>query len=305
MLTTLLSVTHCAPDLAAVEAAYTTYLNFHVVERSRLSTALAQHWQAPQLAGCASLLLQPESGAAVFLRFVEAPTCGAYEPLRSFGWNATELLVQDPDALAERLAASPFKIIGPPRNLSSNNDIRALQVLGPANELLYLTRLAPGAAGLKLGSAQSFVDRPFIVVVGGATLDSLRQFYAETLGVTVTAPQAVRISVLSRAHGLDAEQLHELALALLPERFAVELDQYPATATKRSVRAGALPPGMALVTFGVASLPDVNLADVNLEDVNLNWLSPPQALAEMPYAGRRAGLLRGAAGELIELVEQA
>lgn len=293
MLQSILAVTICAPDLAALETAYTNWLDYQVVERGSLPASCAQSWQAPALSGRPFLLLQPVSGEPVYLRFVETPSVAGYAPLRTFGWNATELLVQDPDALAERLATSPFKVIGPPRNLSSNDDIRAMQVLGPANELLYLTRLLPGAAGLNLGTANCPVDRPFIVVVGGPNLNALRDFYAVTLGLPVTPAMDVRISVLSNAHGLDPEQLHPLALAILPERFVIELDQYPPSATNRPQCANELPPGIALVSFTVAAL----------DAVKADWLQGPQAQTAAPYNGRRCGVLRGVAGELIELVE--
>jgi hypothetical protein len=54
-----------------------------------------------------------------------------------------------------------------------------------------------------------------------------------------------------------------------------------------------LPPAIALVSFGVDALPDT-----------LDYVSPPQALAQAPYNGRRAALAVGPAGELIELIER-
>lgn len=293
MLTAILSVTLCAPDLTAIEAAYTTYLNYRVAERGQVSEALAGHWHAPALAGRDFLLLQPASGAEVYLRFVQAEPVPGYAPLKTYGWNATEILVQNPDALAERLADSPFQIIGPPRNLSSSEHIRAMQVLGPAQELLYLTYVAPDEPAFNLGTAQTEVDRVFIVVVGGTDLAALRQFYGEQLHMPVTAPFNVRVSVLSQAHGLDSEQLHPLALAQMSGKFLVELDQYPAGTVDRPCRLGELPPGVAIVSFGVKSL----------AALDVSWLSAPQVLLESPYRNRRAGFLRGPAGELIELVE--
>jgi hypothetical protein len=50
---------------------------------------------------------------------------------------------------------------------------------------------------------------------------------------------------------------------------------------------------MAIVSFTVEDLDGLQAA----------WLSPPRPLAPPPYDGRRAALLRGAAGELVELVE--
>lgn len=289
MLQSILAVTICAEDLAAVEAAYTRYLNYRVVARGHISPALAAHWHAPLMTGRAYLLLQPESGAEVYLRFVQAAPVAGSAPLQTFGWNATEILVQDPDALAARLADSPFKIVGPPRNLSSNDNIRAMQVLGPAHELLYLTRVEADNSAFKLGRAATEVDHVFIVVCGNPDLETARRFYAAQLQLAVTPPISVRMSVLSKAHGQDPETLHPLAVAELRETGLIELDQYPQQALHRPQRAGELPPGMTLVSFRVESL-----AEFALET---------RVLPEAPYNNRRAGVLVGAAGEWIELVE--
>ena len=60
--------------------------------------------------------------------------------LKVSGWNAAELIVEDVDGLAVQLENSPFKIIGSPADLSFTKNIRAMQVMGPANEILYLTQ---------------------------------------------------------------------------------------------------------------------------------------------------------------------
>jgi hypothetical protein len=289
MLTAILAITHCAPDLAAVEAAYCTYFQYRAVARAPVSAELARLWNAPRMAGRESLLLQPASGEPVFLRFVEAEAVPGYAPMRTAGWNATEILAASPDEMAARLDNSPFRIIGPPRGLSSNPAIRAMQVIGPANELLYLTSIPPGESAFGLESAKTEVDRAFIVVAGGRDLTALREWYASRLGLAVSAPVGVRISVLSNAYGaygMDAEQLHDLAVVRLPGRCLIELDQYPREAQPRPRREGELPPGMAAVSFEA--------------DSHGGHESCP--IPDAPYAGRRVALLTGAAGELIELV---
>lgn len=289
MLQSILAVTICAEDLSAVEAAYTQYLNYLVVERGMISAELAAYWQAPLMKGRAYLVLQPESGAEVYLRFVQTAPVAGYAPLKTYGWNATEILVQDPDALAERLADSPFQIVGPPRNLSSNDNIRAMQVIGPANELLYLTRVEPGNSAFKLGSATTPVDHVFIVVCGNPELEAARHFYATQLQLEVTPTIGVRMSVLSKAFGQNPETLHPLAVAELLETGLIELDQYPLQAIRRPQHDRELPPGVAMVSFSVESLS--------------GFAASPLALTESFYAGCRAVVLTGAAGELIELVE--
>ena len=104
------------------------------------------------------------------------------------------------------------------------------------------------------------------------------------------------VGVLQAAHGLPASADTPLALVPLSPGFALELDEYPATATPRPQRAGDLPPGLAMVSF----LADPSGTETGLRD--LPWLKPPAARAEAPYDGRRAGLLSGAAGEWLEIV---
>ena len=121
----------------------------------------------------------------------------------------------------------------------------------------------------------------------------MRRFYNEVFAMPVTEPVDARISVLSNAHGLGSDIWHQLSIARLPQKFLIEIDQYPAGATTRPQRHGELPPGMAMVGFQIASL-------VPVKD---RLLAPPRAIETAPYDGRRVAVLTGAAGELIELIE--
>lgn len=289
----IMIVTIAAHDLEAVERAYRQYFNYQVVARGKVTAALARAWGAPNVVGRRYLLLQPESGQPVYLRFIEMPLVPGYEPLRTFGWNCTEILVKDVDRLAHQLEGSPFRIIGPPRNLSSDENIRAMQVLGPANEVLYLTRIIPGASGFNLGSAQTDVDRVFIVVLGVKDIEQATRFYREQFNMPTTKPMGVRMSALSKAHGLDPEQLHPLAIVQFVKDFLIEVDQYPASATERPQRAGDMPPGLAMVSFIVNSL----------DSLRVKFVAPPKKINTAPYDGRRVAVTVGPSGEWIELVE--
>lgn len=294
MLTVIVAVTLTVPDLAAVERAYGGYLGYRVVGRGALDGALAAAWGTPGLAGREYLLMQPASGAPVFLRAIRQDPVPGFAAMRTHGWNANEILVQDPCAIHQRLQDSPFQIIGEPKGLSVNPDIVAMQALGPAEELIYLTRIPEGRSLFNLGSAQSFVDRTFIVVLGGPDLQAMRRFYAERLGMPVTEAMDSTISVLARAWGLPAETAFELAIVQFPQDFLIELDAYPPGATPRPRRPGELPPGMSLVSFGVASL----------DALDLEFVAAPRRIEAAPYHGRRVAVAIGAAGEYLELVEQ-
>ncbi len=295
MLGAIVAVTLSVPDLGAAAEAYTRWLSYRTVEQGLVSRDSASAWGAPRASGRRYALLQPASGEPVYLRLIESPPTPGYEVMKTHGWNANEILVQDPDMLAARFAAgdSPFRVIGPPRPLASSSTVRAMQALGPAGELNYFTRIPPEGATLIKTPAKSEVDRTFIVVLGGPDIESMRAFYADVLGATVTDPYPTTVNVLQNAYGLPADHLTTLSLVRISPGFLIELDEYPAAARPRPVRAGDLPPGIAMVSFAVASL----------DTRPLPWTVRPAARAGAPYAGRRSAMLRGAAGEWIELIE--
>jgi catechol 2,3-dioxygenase-like lactoylglutathione lyase family enzyme len=150
-----------------------------------------------------------------------------------------------------RLEGTPFTVIGPPAPLEINPKVVAMQAIGPAGELLYFTRMPPGASKFGLGSARSFVDRVFIVVLGVHDIRRTLDFYHVTFGLPVTEPAPTRVEVLAEAWGLPREQPFLLGIARLPERFLIEVDEYPPAAGARNAAEGELPAGMAMVSFTV------------------------------------------------------
>jgi hypothetical protein len=267
MLGSICAVTTIVQTLSPIERAYTEYLGMRVAGRGKVEAAEAQAWGAPGCTGCDSLLLVPEIGEETCLRFIADPAAGACAPFTTFGWNATELTVRDTDALAANLAHSPFRIIGPPANLKGFDTIRAMQVLGPAGECLYLTDVRADSA---LAQARALVGQVFIVVASGPDIEALCAFYRALFVNEVSEPVAIPIGVINTANGLPADTRHKLSIVTLPDGTRIELDQYPPCTGPRATRPGHLPPGMAIVSFRTESRGE----------------------------GR---FIRGAAGELIEL----
>lgn len=294
MLKSIFIVTIVVRQLALVEPAYREHLHYQTVARGVVSAELAQTWDAPSVRGDAYLLMQPASGAPVYLRFIEdKEATDRPAPLTTHGWAAAELLVTDPDELARRLQTSPFKVIGPPKDLYlSDKSPRAMQVQGPDGETLYMTRTIPGGTRYELGVAETFVDRTFIVVVGGPSMAELRRFYGLTLGLPVGEATPFVIGVLAQANGLPPETTFPLAVAPISPGHLIELDEYPPLSRPRPVRAGALPPRMAMVSF----------LTEDPEQLPVPWRAPMQAISDPPYAGRRAGVTVGPAGEWLEFV---
>lgn len=291
MLGPIVAVTMTVADLASIEAAYGGYLGYKVIERGQVPAELAGAWGAPLAAGKSYMVMQPESVANCYLRFIAIDPYPDYKPLTTYGWNSTEILVKDVDALYEKLKSSPFEVVGAPRNLSTTDKIKAMQVIGPAKELLYLTTVTDLSFGL--GMAESFVDRPFIVINGGRDIAELIAFYRDVLDNEVSEPIPVRMSALNKVRGFDSEMKHPLSTVDVGGPFKIEIDQYPPGTVERTVRPGDLPPSTALVAFEVP----------NLEAVAVPFVAPPVIAQGRPYNGRRVGVIKGPSGELHELIE--
>lgn len=288
MLKSIVVVTIAVTQLGPVEEAYERYFDYLNVGSGIVSESTAAVWGAPAAAGQEYLLMRAESRHPALLRFIEADPVDGYAPLQTHGWNATELLVKDPDAIAAQLEDAPFEIVGPPADLwNAPNAPRAMQVIGPGNELLYLTR------NLNFATS-SFVDRVFIMVLGGPSMAAFNDFYGDRLGLDVGEPQPFTIGVLNRALGLPADTRHPLAIATISREFLIELDEYPDGLTRPRPRLdGALPPGIAMVGFGVASI----------DALDLDWRGSPAALPEAPYLGGTVAVAVGPAGEWVEFIE--
>lgn len=293
MLKSIVIVTLLVTSVTRSEQTYERDLGYLTVDEGRVAPALAEAWDAPAAAGRPFVLMRPDSDSEVYLRFIEAPEKGNYVPMRTLGWNAVELQAEDPDSLVNEVSAEDFELIGPPAYLTDQENIRAAQMLGPHRELLYFTHvLDPTLSRFRIGTAQSRVDRVFIMVLGTADLGATSSFYQDVLGMTVAGPFPYRVSVLSRAWNLPEDTLHDLSIVQLEEAFLIEIDAYPAAAPLRSDSGLGLPYGPAIVSFRVDDLTTLE------RQTGRRAASLPMA----PYDGGEMLFLTGPSGEGIELV---
>jgi hypothetical protein len=293
MLGPIRAVTTTASDLAAVEKAYVKELGYRVVEHAAVTETTAASWGAPAVAGRNMLVMMPESGEPTYLRFVQQDLPAGYKPLTTYGWNSTEIVVQNSDELYEKLKGTAFNITFEPHDLDGLPDIRAMQGYGPAGEMLYLTWIKRPVPGYDLPVAKSFVDRCFITVLGGPDMEAMRSFYRDVFGNESREPRETMALVVSAANGLPPTWKHPLSSLSLGGGSLIEIDEYPKVSTARPRKPGELPPGMAIVTFEYG----------NLDPLAARFITPPHASPIPPFADHRTATMIGAAGELIELVE--
>ena len=134
------AVTVSTSDLNQMVEVYQKFLRYRVTNSGQINSKESSAWGAEMIKGNDYVVMQPEKSDDFSFRFIHQPDLFNYTAFKSTGWNAAELIVEDVDRLAIELEESPFKIIGSPADLSFTNDIRAMQVIGPANEILYLTQ---------------------------------------------------------------------------------------------------------------------------------------------------------------------
>ena len=248
-----LSATIVTPDLDASLDAWTGHLHQHIHERGRIGPEQARRWGCDDLTGARQAWLANTIGEA-WLRLIEVRNAEVVDPFCHRGWLSLEISVQDVDALGRELESSPFEIIGTPKNLDVSDDIRAMQVLGPAGEVLYLTEVKAAVPPFELPFARCPVDRLFIPVMLVDDRESALEFYQRFPRLAALKFET-KITVINRARRLDVERQHPVATIQLKGKNLIEIDQLDGL-RDRPVSAAGLPGGIALITFAVESIPD-------------------------------------------------
>ena len=276
-----------------VAKSYKDYFGYQVVEQGVVTEAEANMWGTPGMKGKKSILMGPESGTQVFFRIIENDKVENYVPLKSFGWNAIEVTVQDVEEIDRQLQDSPFQIIGPPAYLDFSDKIYPMQAVGLADEVFYLNQVKGDLPDYDLPLARSFVDQIFIMILASPNMNEAIKFYTEKLGWSQGNAYFTKYSVINNAFDLPEETPHHLSMTCVGRDVNNEVDEYPEGTTERPCTPGLLPPGIAMVSYTVT----------DLDSLDIDFFSPPRILEHAPYNGRRVAACRGNAGELVELIE--
>lgn len=271
------AVTFTAADLAVAQSAWTTFMGYRLISRGRIPASTARSWGIPNLTGRPYLIVGPASGEPTYVRFVEQPSADPSSFSRKVGWTAAEFTVQNTDALYARLKDSPFRVMRPPRPIPTYSYLRAMHAVGPSGEQLNLTWITQRRPDLAV--AESFVGRCFIAVLGAPDFSAALAYYHDTFGNTPSAPRNL--------------PMLELAVLPLSDGTKIEVDNAAASSGTRNSGRGDLPPGLAMVTF----------EHHDIGAISDQFISPPAANSLEPFPGRHSGVIRGPAGELIEIVE--
>jgi hypothetical protein len=289
----LRAATLLTPDPGAASQRYVDWLDYKRVEEGEVGLELAESWGAPASAGKAFAVVQPASGAEIYLRFIQGETAPGYEPLKTLGWAAIEICNQDVMAVNERMVRSPFEIIGPPKLIEGLPTIHPMQVKGPDGEIVYLTEIKDLSEGSGLPKPASLIDHLFIMVLACSDMQRSAEWFCGNLGFTLDPPISLVYSMINDAFDLAPDAQHQLAMGGDGGDVFIEFDQYPSAVSPRPAHASELPPGIALCT----------VTHPNLDLIKAPWITVPAPRAGVVYKGRRSGVLRGPDDTLMEVVE--
>ncbi|MEM1411816.1 MAG: hypothetical protein AAGH19_05600 [Pseudomonadota bacterium] len=232
-------------NLDECTAIYGAYLDLHAGPVGALSETSAGELGWPSLAGTRSTWLANAIGEP-WLRVIEAPNARQTRPFELYGWLSLEIAVKDVDALGTRLADSPFDIIGPPADLAMSDAIRAMQVIGPCGEVLYLTQVKRPLPPFELPQARCSVDRLFIPVMMTPDREASLEHYSALSGNEGLRFET-QITVISAARGLERDHAHPVATLQLTGETLIEIDE---VAGLNAPPDSDLPPtGIALIHF--------------------------------------------------------
>ena len=280
-------VTITTPDLDKVIDIYSKYLGYRFISSTRVSAEQAKSWDAENIENSKMIFMSPESSNDFFFRFIEQDVDEGYVPFGTYGWNAAELIVKDVDRSAEKLIGSPFEVIGEPADLSFTDQIRAMQIMGPSREVIYLTQFKSKLDEFDSPSPRCDIDQTFIVILAGENLDDMQTFLNERLYIKKAEPMQSRIRAISKVFDLPEDTKYKSAALAIGDQSLIELDEMPSKAGPRAVRPGYLPSGISIVSF-IAY-------DSSLIDKTYDSNIPS-------FEKARASTIKGSSGELIEII---
>lgn len=267
-------------DGQALVDGYTRYLHQCEAGAGVLDADTATAIGFAALAGRPRWLLANAAGRC-WLQVVEHADALPRDSLGSYGWLALEVLVEDVDTLAERLAGSVFELLRPAADLELSDRIRACQVRGPAGEILYLTQIRGEVPPFELPTCEAPVDHLFIPVLSTPSREQSLAQYSAIAGNPGISFET-KITVINQARGFGLDRRHPVATLQLAGRCLLEIDQVEGTI---ELPAGIYS-GMASVALHCAG------------ETGADWFEATAG----PFAGRRVSPRSGRAGERFTLV---
>lgn len=223
----ILGATVVVPELARSRHAYVEGLGLRECGAGMVTDEFAEAVRANALAGRQELWLGSSTQSQPWLRLIECPEAAPRDALTTHGWMALEINVADVDSLSRQLEDTSFELLGAPADLDVSDRIRAMQVRGPAGEVLYLTQIRGEVPPFELPLTEAPVDRLFIAVLAAPDRAASLAHYVARNGHPGLCFET-RLGVVNRVLQLAPEQRHPVATLQLRGHSLIEIDQVAA-----------------------------------------------------------------------------
>jgi hypothetical protein len=264
------TVTILTHDLSKSAAMYISALGWRVKGSEYLLRAEdADRWQATNLTGAGVLEVSGINGG---VRFIESSTYQNPLPLRTFGWSALEICVDDVHKYVAQAVEAGFEVLNEAVPLSGKAKplpLIAAQLAGINGEVVYITQILSEVPNFELPDVSKESGSIFICVLGASDLAKSREVLESNFEVRRASDREVAIRVINRVYEKPLETLHRLSSLQLAGRNAIEIDQLPLQASQREKLAGNLAPGISIVTVRgevrgptILQLPDNALLEI-------------------------------------------
>lgn len=245
----IVTVTILTHDLSKSAAMYISAFGWQEKGSEYLLSAdEANRWQATNLIGARVLEVCGINGG---VRFIESTTYQNPLPLRTFGWSALEICVDDVHKYVAQAVEAGFEVLNEAVPLSGTAKplpLIAAQLAGINGEVVYITQILSEVPNFELPDVSKESGSIFICVLGASDLAKSREVLESNFEVRRASDREVAIRVINRVYEKSLDSLHRLSSLQLAGRNAIEIDQLPNEGAQREKLAGNLPPGISIVT---------------------------------------------------------
>ena len=242
-------VTILTRNLESSLSMYSQAFNWEILQSIHpLNLELAQRWGATKLAGAPTATVAGINGG---VRFIQSQDYLTPAPLKTFGWSALEVCVDDVFYYTDRAVKAGFTLLNEPVALSGSDKplpLIAAQLAGLNGEVLYITQILDEMPNFELPDVKKESGSIFICVLGASDLEASRKVLEEGFDLRRASDRHVAIKVLNKVYDKPLTDTHRLSSLQLSGRNAIEIDQMPAEAVDREVKDGLLPPGISIVS---------------------------------------------------------
>jgi predicted enzyme related to lactoylglutathione lyase len=264
------TVTILTHDLSKSAAMYISAFGWQTKGSEYLLRAEdADRWQATNLIGAKVLEVCGINGG---VRFIESTNYQNPLPLRTFGWSALEICVDDVHKYVAQAVESGFEVLNEAVPLSGTAKplpLIAAQLAGINGEVVYITQILSEVPNFELPDVAKESGSIFICVLGASDLEKSREVLESNFEVRRASDREVAIRVINRVYEKPLETLHRLSSLQLAGRNAIEIDQLPVEGKQREVAPNNLAPGISVVTVRgsvaepkIIKLPDNALLEI-------------------------------------------